>query len=173
MAGEPPDDPSKPRPEDLQEAIRRRLAKRDPEFERQLRDPEFRAGYMRALRDRRDRGELSRLDEVLLEQLEALPLNVGRHGTQALSLANLVRTRRQEIKREQADLEAAIEWLREKWGDHRCPYCDHLEWQVGTPAEIQTFSTAGLSPTFPVMCGNCGQTVFVNAILAGLRSEPE
>jgi len=28
-----------------------------------------------------------------------------------------------------------------------------------------------MSPAFPVMCGNCGHTTFVNAIRAGLLAE--
>jgi hypothetical protein len=73
-------------------------------------------------------------------------------------------------------VENAIAWVREKWGERPCPYCQHLEWQVGTPLEIPLASgevmSPTMSPTFPVMCGNCGNTVLVNAILAGLVPEP-
>jgi hypothetical protein len=30
-----------------------------------------------------------------------------------------------------------------------------------------------MSPAFPVMCGNCGHTTFVNAIRAGLLPESD
>jgi hypothetical protein len=74
---------------------------------------------------------------------------------------------------EEERLQAAIRWIEDKWGDQACPYCEQVEWQVGTPAEISLSAGEVMSPTFPVMCGNCGHTTFVNAIKAGLLSEPE
>lgn len=74
-------------------------------------------------------------------------------------------------KREQQHLEGAIRWLQDKWGDQACPYCQHVEWQVGTPLEISALNGEVMSPAFPVMCGNCGHTTFVNAIRAGLLAE--
>jgi hypothetical protein len=79
-----------------------------------------------------------------------------------------------EQKRREADrLQTAIRWIETKWGDQPCPYCQQTEWQVGTPAEIALAGDEVMSPAFPVMCGNCGHTTFVNAIRAGLLSEPE
>lgn len=70
-------------------------------------------------------------------------------------------------------LQAAIRWIEDKWGDQPCPYCQHTEWQVGTPLEISLSEGDVMSPAFPVMCGNCGHTTFVNAIKADLVSEPD
>jgi hypothetical protein len=81
----------------------------------------------------------------------------------------------------QAQIAAAINWLRLKWGEvsRPCPYCENETWNVGTPVYLDVgwgrsvpgYST--MSPMFPVMCSNCGNTVFVNAILAGISDEPE
>lgn len=83
----------------------------------------------------------------------------------------------QEREREEAvneeRLGAAIQWIESKWGEQSCPYCQHVAWQVGTPLEITVAEGEVMSPAFPVMCGNCGHTTFVNAIKAGLLSEPE
>jgi hypothetical protein len=48
-----------------------------------------------------------------------------------------------------------------------------MAWSIGTPFEISLENGEALSPHFPVMCDNCGNTVFINAILAGLLPEPE
>ncbi len=76
----------------------------------------------------------------------------------------------QEIEAQQVDdfLDQAVRWLENKWGSQPCPYCQHIEWQVGTPLEISVGAEETMSPAFPVMCGNCGQTTLVNAIRAGL-----
>jgi hypothetical protein len=81
---------------------------------------------------------------------------------------------------QRAQIAAAISWLARKWGEEAkpCPYCGTAAWHVGTPQYIDVgfghgepgFST--MSPTFPVMCSNCGNTVLINAVLAGLV-EPE
>ena len=70
-------------------------------------------------------------------------------------------------------VKAAIDWLADKWKDVDCPYCGAGDWKVGTPLEISVGgSESSMSPAFPVMCGNCGQTTMVNAIVAGLVPEP-
>lgn len=67
----------------------------------------------------------------------------------------------------------AIEWLERKWGERPCPYCGVVDWLVGTPLEVGVEGDDAMSPAFPVMCGNCGQTVLVNAVVADLVDEPE
>lgn len=90
------------------------------------------------------------------------------------ALARILREQqRRELLENPALLDQAVQWLQEKWGNRPCPYCGHIEWEVGTPLEIGLSGGEAMSPTFPVMCGNCGQTAFVNAILAGLLPEPE
>ena|ERR1035438_5479503 len=75
--------------------------------------------------------------------------------------------------------EAATDWVKAKWKGKAssipdCPYCGASEWWVGSPVVLATVTGIGSSPPlFPVTCINCGQTVFVNAILAGLESDTE
>jgi hypothetical protein len=71
-------------------------------------------------------------------------------------------------------LESAIVWLQTNWGvDRRCPYCDRIQWEVGTPVALRTVGGEPITPSFPVMCGNCGQTTFINAVRAGLLPEDD
>jgi hypothetical protein len=77
--------------------------------------------------------------------------------------------------------EKAVAWLRTKWvGDPapHCPYCQTQGWTVGLPVELSTVDQSGLNtwgamaPMFPVVCLNCGHTVFVSAVVARLIPEP-
>lgn len=85
-------------------------------------------------------------------------------------------TRRQELlqsrvrERNQQNVQLAIDWLRKRWTQPTtpCPYCNKSDWRVGTPVDIATDRGAPLSPHFPVMCGYCGHTVFINALIAGV-----
>jgi RNase P subunit RPR2 len=70
-----------------------------------------------------------------------------------------------------AFIELAILWLQRKWGEQACPYCHEADWQVGTPLEVRILPAEVMSPAFPVMCGNCGHTTFVNARLSGVLPE--
>jgi hypothetical protein len=74
---------------------------------------------------------------------------------------------------QRAVADAAIDWLRKKWGDHACPYCDHVQWEVGSTLSVRLETGETMSPAVPVMCGNCGQTTLVNAIRAGIVPEVE
>lgn len=70
-------------------------------------------------------------------------------------------------------IDAAIEWLWEKWEKAHCPYCGEGPWEVEGPFSIRLDDEATLSPIFTVMCTNCGQTAFVNAVQAGIVGEPK
>lgn len=60
-------------------------------------------------------------------------------------------------------IDAAIEWLWEKWEKAHCPYCGEGPWKVEGPFSILLDNEAALSPVFTVTCANCGQTAFVKA----------
>lgn len=68
-----------------------------------------------------------------------------------------------------------LEYLEQKWGrDSRCPMCGHKSWTVhDTTFEIREFNEGNMvlgGPVIPVvtiMCTNCGNTLFVNALQAG------
>lgn len=76
------------------------------------------------------------------------------------------------------DFESArlIDHLRSKWGDgRRCPMCDHSAWEISSKIfEIREFHDGNLVigsgpiiPIIPVSCKNCGNTILLNAIIAG------
>ena len=87
-------------------------------------------------------------------------------------LQHLIETQQEAQAEEDRQMSAAIEWLQEKWGERPCPYCDHVDWHVGTPLDLQVYPDQMMSPSFPVMCGNCGQTALVNALVAGVLVPP-
>jgi hypothetical protein len=79
---------------------------------------------------------------------------------------------------QQKAIEAAIAWLADKWGETHCPYCNARSWAVGEPVRILaafpiSFGKGGLTPAFTVMCGNCGHTNLINAIVAEIVPEEE
>jgi hypothetical protein len=109
------------------------------------------------------------LEEAGKRMRAALPPEDLRQAIARLS----VQQKQSEERAETELLQAGIRWIESKWGDQPCPYCKHVEWQVGTPLEINLSEGEFMSPAFPVMCGNCGHTTFVNAIRAGLLPESE
>lgn len=75
------------------------------------------------------------------------------------------------------DTEKLLQHLEDKWKDKSCPMCGHLDWTLkDTISEIRDFSGGGLIigrgqplvPVIPVTCNYCGNTVLINAIVAGI-----
>jgi predicted RNA-binding Zn-ribbon protein involved in translation (DUF1610 family) len=87
------------------------------------------------------------------------------------ALAKLLAEQNEAQAEKERTVSAGIQWLQEKWVTLRCPYCDSTAWEVGSPFVLRT-TTAVLTPHFPVMCSNCGNTVLINAVRAGLMPEP-
>ncbi|MBI2175021.1 MAG: hypothetical protein HYU33_07475 [Candidatus Omnitrophica bacterium] len=78
------------------------------------------------------------------------------------------------------DSQALIKYLNEKWAGRKCAQCGVGNWQIQDSLfELRQFSGGGLVvggpliPVVPVTCANCGNTVLVNAILAGVLPKPE
>ena len=79
------------------------------------------------------------------------------------------------------DLAKAAEWLDLHWkGDWNCPICGNSDWGGEEQAmELRAFdegrllSTGPVIPLFVITCTTCGNTLFFNAILAGLVEKPE
>ena len=79
------------------------------------------------------------------------------------------------------DTNKMIYFLQNKWGDSICPYCHGNNWDVPDKAfELREFNKGDLKiggpegailPVVPITCTNCGNTVFINALLAGLVEE--
>jgi hypothetical protein len=78
---------------------------------------------------------------------------------------------------EEQQWHTALEWLKDKWGEPapECPYCRAKNWSVGVPGRAPRGErvTGWMALSFPVVCTNCGNTVFVDAVLAGVVPESE
>jgi hypothetical protein len=64
--------------------------------------------------------------------------------------------------------------LTQKWANRPCPMCEKTAWSIeGSSFELREFNHGNMIvggpviPIIPVVCTNCGNTVLVNAILAG------
>ena len=77
-------------------------------------------------------------------------------------------------------LAKAQQWLRTRWPNGNCPFHGPTQWQVGDIL-VQTMIYAegggiilGGGPVYPLLlitCTQCGYTVFVNAIVAGVIAQ--
>ena len=73
------------------------------------------------------------------------------------------------------EIKNLLEFLRRKWRDGRCPMCRSANFNVEEDT-YQLMRYGGGSvviggpvvPVVPVICTNCGNTVLVNAIIAGV-----
>ena len=70
-----------------------------------------------------------------------------------------------------------IRFLTEKWKGRSCPLCGTGNWNVQDMVfQLTAFSEGNmilggpLIPVIPVSCDNCGNTILVNAIVAGAVS---
>jgi predicted RNA-binding Zn-ribbon protein involved in translation (DUF1610 family) len=69
-----------------------------------------------------------------------------------------------------------IKHLEEKWTSQKCPMCGKSAWNVPSEIyELRELNGGGLVvgpiplvPVIPITCANCGNTVLVNAIVAGI-----
>jgi len=70
-----------------------------------------------------------------------------------------------------------IDFLALKWQNRNCPMCGGGPWEVQEKTfQLNEFHNGNfvvggpLIPIIPVTCTNCGHTVLVNAIVAGVLS---
>jgi hypothetical protein len=74
-----------------------------------------------------------------------------------------------------------IAWLEEKWqGEKKCPVCQHTNWTLNSliykliPFDQGVFIAGGpVYPVVPVICNNCGNVMFFNALKTGLIDQPK
>lgn len=62
-------------------------------------------------------------------------------------------------------------WIDAKWEFGECPVCHENAYQVGVDVcEIRPLggTSMGTYPVVPVNCVNCGFTVLINAVVAGV-----
>lgn len=72
------------------------------------------------------------------------------------------------------------DWIKKKAGNHirPCAVCGHTKWIVGDDTVTPTLVGHGggiilggkIYPSVPFICGNCGNTHFLNTIVMGLPS---
>ena len=79
----------------------------------------------------------------------------------------------------ETDFAHLLDFLQAKWQNRPCPMCGGGPWQVeDTPYQLTQFQQGGFligAPVVPVAvitCGNCGNTVLVNALLAKVIPSP-
>lgn len=72
-------------------------------------------------------------------------------------------------------IEKVVQHLNSKWGNRPCSMCGSNSWNVSDKIyELREFHGGNLVlgsepifPVIPVSCNNCGNSVMVNALLAG------
>ncbi len=77
---------------------------------------------------------------------------------------------------QKVESEKLVKHLKEKWNGRSCPMCQTGNWTISdTIFEIREFNQGSvvigagpLIPVIPVTCENCGNTLFINAIKAGI-----
>jgi ribosomal protein S27AE len=72
-----------------------------------------------------------------------------------------------------------VQHLEQKWTNKNCTMCGESAWNVPEEIyELREFHGGGLVvgpvpivPVLPVTCSNCGNTVLINAIVAGVVAQ--
>ncbi|MGJ8593073.1 MAG: hypothetical protein ACSHXF_11015 [Aquaticitalea sp.] len=83
-------------------------------------------------------------------------------------------------KEKDVNIENIIKHLNLKWGSRPCPMCGSNGWNVSDNVyELREFHGGNLVlgngpiyPIIPVSCNNCGNSVMVNALMAGAIERP-
>lgn len=78
------------------------------------------------------------------------------------------------------NIENVIKHLNLKWGNRPCPMCGSNMWNVSDKVyELREFhngdlilGTGPIFPIIPVTCNNCGNSIMVNALMAGAIEKP-
>lgn len=75
------------------------------------------------------------------------------------------------------DGQKLINHLSKKWKGKNCPMCGEGPWNASdSPFELREFNEGNLIiggqtsivPVIPITCNNCGNTILINAVVAGL-----
>lgn len=82
---------------------------------------------------------------------------------------------------DKSELRKLQEHLKRTWKDPApCPMCDHVDWRVqGEMYKLSHykqdwdtgFIPGPIIPVIPIICNNCGNTVLINAVKAGIVSK--
>jgi ribosomal protein S27AE len=85
------------------------------------------------------------------------------------------------MEEKKMNVEKFITHLNEKWGNKPCPMCGTSNWNVSDNVyELREFQGGNLVlgngpiiPIVPVTCVNCGNSIFVNALMSGAVEKPK
>lgn len=77
------------------------------------------------------------------------------------------------------DAEKLIRHLNQKWKNKTCPLCGNTQWTVSDKIhELHEYQDSGviigsgnIFPIVPITCINCGNTIFINPIIADAIKE--
>ena len=79
------------------------------------------------------------------------------------------------------DTQEIIDFIHDRWRNSLCPMCGGDEWSISDKVfELREFNegnivlggpNSAITPVIPVTCRNCGNTVFINALVAELLRE--
>lgn len=78
------------------------------------------------------------------------------------------------------DVNKMISHLKVKWGNRHCPMCEENNWTVSDKIfELREYyggdmviGTGQITPVVPIICGKCGNTVLVNALISNVITNP-
>lgn len=75
---------------------------------------------------------------------------------------------------------AALIWINDKCADLTCEACRHKEWTLSDDLVMPMAFTGGTLtlggpayPQFMIICNNCGNTKYFNAVISGIISKGE
>jgi hypothetical protein len=83
-----------------------------------------------------------------------------------------------EAKQKQELRERAVAAIQSKWaGSKACPFCLQSKWTIGELSAVPGYvppnlNLESLHPTVPLVCETCGNTLWFNAIVAGVVERP-
>lgn len=94
-------------------------------------------------------------------------------------LKNMLKFEKMTLKREKTmfriNQERLIRHINDRWQTKACPYCGQNDWNIGDSI-VSTISIGNnkemqiggrFQPLVTITCNHCGNTVFVNGLIAG------
>ena len=69
-----------------------------------------------------------------------------------------------------------LDHLQKNWTAKTCPLCMEIKWSINTNVfemreyfkEKIVYANNTVFPVIPIVCGNCGYTILINTIKAGI-----
>ena len=79
------------------------------------------------------------------------------------------------------NFDKVLKHLNDKWGNTPCPMCKANSWTINdTIYELREFhggnvvlGSGPIYPVIPINCNNCGNSIFINALVSGAIEKPK